>query len=76
MSLAPSSLPLLTQDAAPYITRPSANFPPSFWGDTFLHYHSDSLVLFFIFAFAIFYFYLLTFLLFISLFNLMIIGLV
>jgi len=48
MSLASSSLPLLAQDAPPHITRPSANFPPSFWGDTFLHYHSDSLVLSFL----------------------------
>ncbi|BAT92454.1 hypothetical protein LR48_Vigan292s000400 [Vigna angularis] len=43
MSIAPSTL-LSTQHAPPHITmRPCANFPPSFWGDTFLQYHSHSL---------------------------------
>ncbi|WVY99537.1 hypothetical protein V8G54_025607 [Vigna mungo] len=44
MSIAPSTLLLSTEHAPPHMTsRPCANFPPSFWGDTFLQYHSDSL---------------------------------
>ncbi|XP_047174416.1 probable terpene synthase 2 [Vigna umbellata] len=44
MSIAPSSLLLSTQHEPTHITtRPCANFPPSFWGDTFLQYHSHSL---------------------------------
>ncbi|XP_027928306.1 (-)-germacrene D synthase-like isoform X2 [Vigna unguiculata] len=40
MSLTPSSLQLSAKHAPPHITRPCANFSPSFWGDTFLQYHS------------------------------------
>jgi len=54
MSLTPSSLQLSAKHAPPHITRPCANFSPSFWGDTFLQYHSA--VLYVIFAFPIFYF--------------------
>ncbi|BAT92456.1 hypothetical protein VIGAN_07118200, partial [Vigna angularis var. angularis] len=47
MSIAPSTLLLSTQHAPPHITtRPCASFPPSFWGDNFLQYHSHSLVSF------------------------------
>ncbi|BAT92460.1 hypothetical protein VIGAN_07118800, partial [Vigna angularis var. angularis] len=54
------TMSLSTEHAPSAITRPCANFPPSFWGDSFLQYDSESLVLYFTFEFAIFYFYLLT----------------
>ncbi|XP_017409571.1 probable terpene synthase 2 [Vigna angularis] len=34
---------LSTEHAPSAITRPCANFPPSFWGDSFLQYDSESL---------------------------------
>lgn len=46
MSLAPSLPVASIQHAVPHIIRPSVNFPPNIWGDFFLQYHSESLVIY------------------------------